>query len=265
MGVSNFKVNLKTLPQSPLDFNFICAAGYFEYKMLLAMTGALMLPFTLVHGAMQTAIAGFNNTTYKAIKSGMDSLNGAMKSILKTPIKDLKNISADIGAVGNALANSCEFFLSNLPDSLFNLFQDLQYGLLDIVNGLVKLPNAITNSIFKLLMDFKMQALKDVLGFAYDTFLSPLLALESFMQENGILTMLDQMHKMEVCMMKAGTCHRPAKDLTEPTSKKPWSQYYKSQFFLNNGKPNFNLMASNKTQAKQLGAVHSNLMGFLKF
>ncbi len=265
MSLNDFKINLKTLPQSPLDVSFVCSTGYSEYKTIQTMAGALLLPFEFVHTPIQNMITSFNSSTYNSIKSGLDDLNGSMKNILRTPIKDLKNISADFGTLGTDLSKNCEFFLSTLPDPTFNLFQDLQYGLLDIINGFVALPNSITNSIFKLLTDFKMMALKDVLSFAYDTFLSPLIALESFMQENGIYYLLDQMHKMEVCMMRSGACHRPPKDYTEPTTHQPWSIYYRRQFLIVNGKSNFNLIANSKTQANQLNNIHANLMSFINF
>lgn len=266
-GISQFKVNLNTFPKSSLDFKFICVATYAEYKILLGLTGALMLPLSFVHENLQSAIAAINGATYKTLKKNLDHLNGAMKGILKTPIKDLKNMSADIGNIGQALSNNCEFFLSSLPNSMFDIFQDLQYGLADITNGLIKLPNAITNSIFNSLMKFKMDALQSVFGATFSTLLQPFIAYENFLKEHGVVKMIDTMNKMEICMMKPGVCHREPSFYTDPVSRKTWSKYYKAQMFMNsNGTPNFNLLANNTgNDPKHISSVHKNLTSFLKF
>ena len=266
MSLDKFKLQLKTLPQSPVDFNFICAASYAEYKVLLGLLSALMLPLSFVHENMQSAINNINTSSYKTLKDGLDSVNGSLKGILKTPIKDLKNISSDLGAFGNALAHSCEYFISTLPDPMFNVFQDLQYGISDIANGLIRLPDSITNSIMNSLMSFKMEALTSVLPLLYGTVLTPILAYEDFLKENGINTMIDTMKKMEICMMKPGICHREPSFFLEPNTKKTYSNYYKDQFFINGkGNINFNLLATTKNDARLATAVHQNLMSYIKF
>jgi hypothetical protein len=266
VSTNNFKLQLQSLPKSPIDFNFICAASYAEYKMLLILASALMLPLSFVHSNMQNAINNINTESYKLLKKGLDDVNGTLKGILKTPIKDLKNISADLGNFGNALSHTCEFFMSTLPEPMFNIFQDLQYGLMDITNGLIKLPNSITNSIMNSLMGFKMDALSSVLGTLYGTVLTPFLAYENFLKENGIVKIIDTMYKMEVCMMKPGICHRDPSYFMEPTTKKTYSAYYKNQFFINSkGSINFNLLATTKDQATKSSVVHQNLMSYIKY
>lgn len=266
MALDKFKLNLKTLPTHPIDFNIICAASYAEYQVIKTIVGALLLPVAFLHSAIQAAIDLLNDETYKKIKKILNDLNAAMKDILNTPIKNLRNLSEDLGAFGNALAHTCEYFMSTLPDSMFNIFQDLQYGIADIVKGLVAMPDALTNSFTKSLMDFKLEAMKGLLEALYETILQPVLAYESFLKENDIIKLLDQMRKMEICMMKPGICHRSPVNFTEPVSHKSWSEYYRTNFFLtSSGNINFKLMTQDGLGAKRMKTIHSNAMAFINY
>lgn len=274
--ITKFKQSLDTFPKKSSDINIICSITYAEYKAIVTIMNTLLMPQAIIKRELTHAVTALNNTTYNNLIEGFTKANTVLKSVLPEPFNKNMAMTLDIGRVGNMLTQTCADFLGSVPESLFNIFQDIQYGLMDLTdisNDIFELPFSLSNSIANSLLELKDNALKDIFGSSvFSTFLSPFIAYEEFLLESGINEKIKKLETIENCMSKPGICNRPRRDFIEPTSKMLYSLYFKKLFFINtkSGKVDINSFLNtfphgtfdNTTKKTQLHNILNNMRGF---
>lgn len=265
-ALTNFKISLDKFPKSSNDINIICSITYAEYVMYVKILSALLYPQRLIRSELELLTTTIDNATYNTIITAITRLNAAYKSILPEPFYKNMGMTLDIARVGDLLSNVCADFLGSLPENLFNIFQDMHYGLIDlskVTNGILALPSDLTGSIVGNLLKLKDDAMKEMLGASFDTVLSPLIEYDNFLQENGVQDIIKKMKKTESCMTKKGLCARPRSEFIEPSTKKLYSQYFQSQFLLNSkGQVNIRSFGGTSQQQSQINNIIRNMNSF---
>lgn len=225
---NDLKQQMGRIPKDPMDLNNMCSLIYGEYTIKKNIVKGVTMPIGAMQEFMTEAITALDEAMYNTIIDVFQHLDSAVLDYLDYDIA----IHRDTVRYGNLLAQACPDFFSSLPEAMFNMMQDIEYGLLDTVEGLIHMPRALANSIFGQITLMKNEALKAALGLAYDTILEPFIEYEEYLKDNGLIDTLNRMAAIEYCMMKPGICNRPANDFIESTTRKRWSRYYADKLMI---------------------------------
>lgn len=264
--LTTFKKQLDNFPKNGGDFNIICSITYGEYMIQVALLDALLMPQAIVKRNLEDLVTTIDNSTYNTVISGLNKLDKTLKSVLPEPFNKNMTMDLNVGKFGDMISSICADFLGSLPESLFNIFQDIKHGMVDIaslINGALALPSNLIGNITTSLMQLKDKAMKEMLGTLFDTVLSPLLMYEDFLKENGVPEILAKMKKTEACMTKPGICNRPRADFIHAPSKKVYSAYYQEQFLVSsNGSINIKSFGGTSAQKSKVSNILKNMNSF---
>lgn len=232
--LTEFQTKLNNFPKNSNDFNIICSITYAEYTTMVTILNTLLLPQQMINRELIKAVVLLNDETYKTLSEGLSKLNLVLKSVLPSPLNKNMTMTFDIGRVGDLLTQTCADFLGSIPESLFNVFQDIKHGitsLSNISNNIFNLPYNLSNNIARSLLQLKDKMLLEFFGGLHSTVLLPFIEYENFLLDNGIMLMINKIHKIEQCMSKPGICNRSREDFIYKNTKLLNSDYFKSQFF----------------------------------
>lgn len=264
--LTDFKKSIDNFPKNGGDLNIICSITYGEYMAYVTILDALLLPQQMIRRELEGLLSTIDNATYNTVIKNLNQLNTALKSVLPQPFNKNMTMDFNVGKFGDMLTNVCADFLGSLPESLFNIFQDIQHGITDLANltnAVLALPSDLVGSITGSLLKLKDDALKAALGGLFDTVLAPVLAYDSFLKSNGIFELIDKMKKIERCMTKPGICNRPRKDFIHKASKKIYSTYYTESFMVDSkGNINLRSFGGTSTQQSQVHNIIKNMNSF---
>jgi hypothetical protein len=258
--VKNFKTKIDLLPKNPKDVNILFAVSYAEYKGYVAVLDALLLPNSIFKDALTGAATSLDNTAYSNITKGMNALNVVKKAIIPSPFN--KNMDVSVGAVGELLALACTDYMGSVPEDLFNLFQDAKHKINKASHML--LGPGLMNIVLKDVLKIKDDAMKELFGGdIFNAVLSPVIAYENFLKDNGVNDLIKRMEKLERCMTKPGIGGRPKSDFIDPVSKKVYSVHYKSLFMVNSkGKISIKSLGINNVNKSQMSNVMKTMSNF---
>lgn len=264
--LKDFKRKLESFPKNSSDYNIICTITYSEYRLFVSILTGLFPVQSSMKSQLETVTNSIDSNTYSDLIKGLNGLNSIYKSVLPDGLANT-SMTFDIGKTGDLITETCQDFLGSIPESLFNIFQDIRHGILgsgDFTNDLIGLPFNLTNGIGKSLLSLKDSALQELFGSSiFRAIISPLIEYEDFLTDNGIFTMIKKMEAIERCMTKPGVCNRDRRDFIHPQSKKLYSAYFKSQFLVDSkGNLNIKTLGSTSAQKTQLNTVLNNLRGF---
>lgn len=258
--VTKFKTTIDLMPKHSGDLNILFSVSYAEYKAYVKTLEVLLLAQSFLKPAIEDGAKKLDTAAYGAITKGTALLNNVLKSTLPPPFN--KNIDVKVGAMGDLLAVACTDYFGSIPESLFNTFQDIKHG----INkwAVSPLDKGLFNSIARDLLAAKDEALQDIVGSdIFTTILSPLVAYESFLKENGVDDIIKRMQRLERCMTKPGVGGRKKSDFIHPTAKKLYSAYYKSLFMINSkGKLNVSVLGGTSKNKSQLNNVMQTVTKF---
>jgi hypothetical protein len=207
---AKFQAKLDVFPKGSDDLNIVCSAIYAEYKGLVIILNALLMPQKVIKAGLSKAVTSVDDATYSFINKGLGTLNTALKDVMPKPFDKNMKMDANVAGVGAMLALTCDDFLGSLPQELFNIFQDIKHGINTFAK--VLMPSNIMMDIAKSLLALKDEAMKEMMGGLFDTVLSPIITYDMFLQENGVNDLIKKLQKMEKCMTKKGICGRKKSD-----------------------------------------------------
>jgi hypothetical protein len=260
-AITKFEVKLELMPKSGGDYNLICGIIYSEYMIYVRTLEALLMPQTMLRRGLEEGISAVDDFTYNTINKGLGELNTALAKIMPKPFSKTLKMDAGLGVIGNTLALTCTDFLGSMPQELFNIFQDIKYGIKKMSE--ILMPGNLMNGIAKSLIKMKDDAMKEVLGDLFDTVLSPIIDYQDFLEENGIPELIKKLQKMERCLTKKGICGRPKADFMEPTTHKLWSTYFKSQMLVSSkGTINLKSHGGTSKQKSQMNNITKSMNQF---
>lgn len=258
---AKLQVKLELMPKDGKDLNLICSIVYAEYMVYVKTLDALLMPQQVLKRMLDGAMSSVDNAVYDTLSHGMGTLNTALQKVMPTPLKLNLKMDAGLGVVGGTLALTCTDFLGSLPQELFNLFEDIKHGLKSLSE--VVMPGNLMKEIADSILSIKDEAMKGMFGALFDTVLSPFIAYDAFLQENGVPDLIKKLERMERCMTKQGICGRPTTDFMEPTTHKLWSSYFKSQFLLSSkGTINIKSSGGSSKQKSQMSNIYKSMNSF---
>lgn len=260
MSTDVFKKQIDLFPKHSNDVNILFAVSLAEYKALVLILKTLTLGSSLLKKGLNKSIGKLDTLACSTISKGISALNSTLKSILPAPFKKGMDITVNIGQMGDLLALACTDYLGSLPQDLFNKIQDFKHN----ANKISKMGAGLVGKLAKDLLKIKDQALKDVLGSEiFNTIISPIIAYESFLKENGIDDLIKRMQKLEKCMMKRGIGNVPKSNFMHPTEKILYSTYYRKQFLLtSSGKLDLKSLGSSASNRSCVNNISKNLYSF---
>lgn len=251
--IEEYKLKFSNYAKNPEDLNIICTIVYDQYIKHKNALDITLVGHVYVKNDMMAAINKFDGTIADEIINTLTDILAALKDVLPPKITSIKGTTANIGRL---LASLCVDFNSNLPESLFNIFQDIENGIIDLtddLNHLIQLPYDLTFGIAKNVLELKNEMLIASLGYLFNDVLYPILAYEQFLLDNGVMDLVKKMKSIETCMVKPGVCNRPKKDFIHTGSNKVYSDYYKSLFLTDTqGNLDIKKLVPNQNKQKKL-------------
>lgn len=262
--VDEFKKQLGGVPSDAKDINMICSMIYGEYKVRLAVVKALVMPISTMQTLIRGAVTALDDFSYNTIMDNLSHLNTGLKDILPDIFEKDMVIDVDTVNMAKLLSITCTDFFNSVPESLFNMIQDIDYNLVDPFENLINLPKSLAYDIVFQLIQFKNDALREAMGALWEPIIQPFIEYEEFIRSCGVDMQISRMAAIERCMMKPGICDKPRSYFVNPANRKLWSRHFRDEFMLDN-RGNLRLkklIPDDRDQLRRVNKMLQNLSSF---
>jgi len=250
------KADLRKVTQSGPQA-VICNAILAEYNMAVKTLDTLTLSYRVLQEELKGALSVYDPSWYDAANKGINQVGNGVENM--NPQTTMTGAQAELA---NVMTQACPDIANVIPDSLNKTIAEFKE-----LGGMVgsaaatcakQLGKDVLTSLKNMTSGMKMGKMDDLLGAAKAIIITPIKAIETFLEVTGALGFLKILKMAEACLTKQGLCGFDRRVFVRPGTNQTQYEYFSRLLCVNeNGEFDLKLLTDvDRQKADQISTLY---------